>query len=95
MVANDFHDEMQEATGMIVAELERAGFDPCPAIDIANRAMKKAWGVWSGQAEIIDRLVRVPRIYCGCGYGCSRCEADSLWDGAVRRLLTGAAQPGR
>lgn len=47
---------MMEAQSEIVVALERAGFDPCPAIDIAQRAMRIAWEVWNEQAAEIERL---------------------------------------
>lgn len=53
---SDLHDEMMRAEGVIVVALEDAGFDPCPAIKIAQKAMEIAWDVWNRQAEEIDRL---------------------------------------
>lgn len=41
------HDLMNEVQGEITAAFERSGFDPCPAIKIAQEATEKAWMIWN------------------------------------------------
>lgn len=52
----DYHDKMMAVESQVTVALERAGFDPCPAINIAQEATRAAWGVWNKQAEEIARL---------------------------------------
>lgn len=41
------YDTMMAIEGDIVKALERNGFDPCPAIKVAQCATRKAWDVWN------------------------------------------------
>ncbi len=50
------HSLMQEVEMQITSELERAGFDPCPAIKIAQAATTKAWDVWNELITENERL---------------------------------------
>ncbi len=49
------HDKMMCAEGCIVAALEAHGYDPCPAIKIAQEAMEYAWDAWDEQERTIRR----------------------------------------
>lgn len=49
------YDAMMAVQGQIVNELERAGFDPCPAIKIAGDATAKAWDIWSGFEGVLHK----------------------------------------
>ncbi len=53
------HDLMQAVQMGIVSELERAGFDPCPAIKIAAAATSEAWDIWGKFISENERLRQI------------------------------------
>lgn len=50
------YDEMMEVESLVRVELERSGFDPCPAIKIAQDATAKAWDIWNLYQAEYERL---------------------------------------
>lgn len=54
-----FHDRMMNVQSKVVVALERAGYEPCAAIDIANEVTREGWAIWNDLMEELESLKRL------------------------------------